>query len=164
MKKMIAATMMAILGLMMTSCDIDNTDVSSNEYRTTISNSNWQLSQIMDKGTWMTPAVYSAFDIPELHFLGGNRYEMKVYNYFDNHSVAMFRGEYSISDGNITFREDNYNGARFVMIIRTLDSNLLECALDVRGDDQRTYSPDGNEVTSTRATSSYIIRMKRVTP
>ena len=163
MKKMIAATLMTIMGLMMTSCEIDNTDVSSNEYREKIANSNWQLSQIMDKGSWTTPAVYGTFDIPELHFLGNNRYEMKIYNYFDNHIVTTFRGGYSISDGSLTFVEDNYMGTRFIMSITTLNDNTLEGTLNILGDEQRTYSADGKVVSYTHDTATYTIRMKRAT-
>ena len=122
---------MAVIALMaLISCSVDNDDVKTDNYRSLIANTHWQLSEILDPNNrWMSPVDYPMLDIPELWYGAENSYNMKIAE-GENHSYASsVSGYYSFDNGSINMTDDRYQGIAYSLKIQSLDEQLLEGVL-----------------------------------
>ena len=133
MKKFLFLAVAAIMATMtLTSCDSDNGgDSGSDDYRTMIANTRWQLSEVLYNNVWQKAETFSEFGIQDLRFGGDGRYEMKFYNYDGHQGTSTFRGAYSVDQRTINFNDDLVVGIVFSINISSLDNNLMEGLLTI---------------------------------
>ena len=157
---MMMALIMASL-TMMTSCEIDNSEASNDEFRASIANTTWKMSEIKDNGSWTNPD-YVSFDIPQMRFIGGDKYEMKVYNFFGSGTTITFRGNYKFDGDNIMFTDEDFGGTRFALYIIKIDKTLMESTITVWGDDHYSHDTVGTGTTITTDTETYTVRFQKI--
>ena len=152
-----------ICGLLLTSCDVDNSDTKSGKYSEQIADTRWQLSEIRDTGNeWQTPLVYTELDIQDLQFIGDRRYKMTIRNFYGDKGVNTFQGSYSVDGSTINFTGDPLPGIFISISVIRLDDTMLEGNITLWADEQITYSPDGTGTTISTSTRNYTIRLKRI--
>lgn len=156
-----AIAIISIYSMMLTSCDIDNSD-KSDEQRATVADTHWQLSEIYTNSGWLTPAVYSDFDIKDLWFGATGQYQMTLYNYEGDRATHTFSGTYSINSGNIDFMHNNYPGQMFTLSIVSMDKTVIEGSFTIWGDPSVTHQTDGSTIITGKPTT-YTIRLKQMT-
>lgn len=134
--------------LTLTSCDSDNSDSSgSDEYRTKIANTRWQLSEVLYNNVWQKAETFSEFGIQDLRFGSDGRYEMKFYNYDGHQGTSTFKGAFSFDHRTINFNDDLLLGIIFSIDIVTLDNDFMEGMLTIWDESHVRH---------------YTIRMKRI--
>lgn len=164
MKKKLLWMLATILscGLMLASCEIDNTDVKTDEYRTKIANTRWQLIEVQDQNSrWQSISLNPVLDIPEVWFSSGNGYEMRIRDYDGYKGVSTVIGTYKVADGNIVMTDSHYHGIAFELNIRLFNDDLLEGLFRIWSGLQPidyqyidgSYQPQDK---------SYVIRLKRI--
>ena len=131
---MLAAILTICGTMMLTSCDSgsDNSDSGgSDDFRTKIVNTRWQLSEVLSNNVWQKAETFSEMGIQDLRFGGDGRYEMKFYNYDGSQGTCTFKGAYSIDLRTINFNDDLVLGIVFTINIASLDNSIMEGMLTI---------------------------------
>ena len=154
--------LIAVCGMMLTACEIDNTE-KTDEHYAVVKDSSWQLSHIYVNNEWMTPAVYADFNIQSLQFMGNDKFQITVYNHDGQKGTHTFNGNYKIADGSIYF--SNYNQGNvspllFSLNIISIDNTSIEGGFTIYEDETVKQNGDGS-TTFTPNTHSYRIRLTR---
>lgn len=152
-----------ICSLMLTACEIDNTD-KTDEHRAIIKDSSWQLTHIYINNEWVTPAVYSDFNIQNLRFIGSDKYQITVYNHDGNKSTHTFYGNYKFADNSVIFSDNNdkedYHHMLFSLNFTNIDNTNIEGGFTIYEDETVIPNKDGS-TSFIPNTHSYHIRLKR---
>ena len=150
-------------GIMLTSCDVDNSDSGSEENRKMIVNTRWQLTEVLDKNNvWQPKNLFFDLDIPYLQFYANNRYEISIYNFDGHKGTNTFRGGFNWDINTINFTGDPYSGIIISLSIHYMNSDQLEGLLTLWGEEDVTDHPYVNGVSFTPNSKQYTLRMKRV--
>lgn len=164
MEKMLKHCIQAMLMMccfMLLSCEIDNSDSRTDEYRRKLADSYWQLTEIRDfNNHWQTPEVYPVLDIPRLWFSAGNGYRMDVSGYRGSKALTSVVGSYHIEDGTVSMTDSLYQGMAFSLYISLLEENLIEGVFTMWNDlvpVSQEYSSSG-----TSESKTYGVRLRRV--
>lgn len=154
--------LIVVCSLMLTACEIDNTD-KTDEHRAIIKDSSWQLTHIYINNEWVTPAVYSDFNIQELRFIGSDKYQITVYNYNGKRDTHTFYGNYKFADGSVIFSdndEENYSPMLFSLNYTNIDNTSIEGGFTIYEDETVIPNNDGS-TTFIPNSHSYHIRLTR---
>lgn len=156
----VAVITVCITGIM-TSCDIDNSDTTSEDYRQRLADTTWQLSEVMNEyNEWMDKNLVSDFDIPHLSLGSNGRYEISIYNYLGSNSTNTLRGRYSISDGIIYLYDDVSGETSVQMNVKYLSDDMLEAFITIFGN-YNISSLQGGGTTISQDLSHHTVRFKR---
>lgn len=138
-------TVIAIMAMVtLLSCDADNSNTTSEDYRSRITNTSWQLSEVMNQNNqWLTPSVGSGLDIPELRFGSDNSFRMRT-NTEDGYRGSV-TGFYGISDGTINLTAKGFSGIAFSLRIITFAGNIIEGLFTIWGMNSGRILPMGTE-------------------
>lgn len=151
--------LISICSLMLTACEIDNTD-KTDEYYTTIKETHWQLSETYIDHEWQTPAVYDELDIKDLWFHGDKKYQISIFNYDGNRANNTMQGDYKIESDAIYFFTSNSYGTLFSLYLSNIDKTQLEGTFTIYDEQTATHNTDGS-ISYSQNTRSYKIRLKR---
>ena len=162
LKQLLSIIFISICSLMLTACEIDNTD-KTDEHYAIVKDSRWQLSQIYIDNEWMTPAVYADFDIQDLQFLGNDKFQITVYNHDGQKGTHTFNGNYKISDGSIYFSKYSQgyvSPMMFSLTVISIDNTSIEGGFIIFDDETVEHNNDGS-TTFIQNSHSYRIRLTR---
>ena len=162
LKQLLSIIFISICSLMLTACEIDNTD-KTDEHYAIVKDSRWQLSHIYIDNEWMTPAVYADFNIQDLQFLGSDKFQITVYNHDGQKGTHTFNGNYKISDGSIYFSKYSQgyvSPMMFSLTVISIDNTSIEGGFIIFDDETVEHNNDGS-TTFIQNSHSYRIRLTR---
>lgn len=144
------------------SCDIDNNDTQTDEYRRQLAGTRWHLSEVMDTDNeWKDKNLTPDFDIPYLSLGDNGQYEIRIYNYRGSNGITTLRGSYKVEGGRVYLYDDTAGGTLVEIVIRYMNDNMLEASVNIYGEDKVSYNTEGSGVTITQDVTHYTVRFTR---
>lgn len=106
MKTSLVTAAMVCCTMLLSSCEIDNSDSSPAEYREQIVNTGWELTEVMDhNNAWQPAELYQQLDLREIWFQPGNNFMMRFCDPGSYAATSYVMGSFHIENGTINMTD-----------------------------------------------------------